>query len=75
MRLTVKYKNSEFKFISSSGEVTREAGKVKLENRNRLSLADSFLIATAKTINAVILTTDKAVKEVAGKQTIHIEVK
>ncbi len=75
MRLTVKYKNSEFKFISSSGEVTREAGKVKLENRNRLSLADSFLIATAKTINAAILTTDKAVKEVAGKQTIHIEVK
>jgi len=45
-----------------------------LENRNRPSLVDSFLIAIAKTINGVILTTDETAKGVAGKLAIHIEV-
>ena len=66
---------SEFKQISASGDVTREAAKIKLKNKNKLSLADSFLIATAKAINALILTTDKAVKEVAGDKATHIEIK
>ncbi len=68
-------RNSEFKFITPSGDATREAAKIKFKNRNRLSLADSFLIATAKTIGAVVLTTDKNLKEVAGEMAIHIKIK
>jgi len=48
---------------------------IRLANMNRLSLADSFLIATANEINVILLTTDKNVEDVTGKLTIFIEIK
>ena len=65
---------SELRLISTSGDI-KESAKIKLKNRNRLYLADSFLIATTRAINAIILTIDKAIKEVARYITIHIKIK
>ena len=67
-------RNSELKQLSAMGEVTREAAIVKLKNKNKLSLADSFLIAEAEDLNAKIITTDKSIKEVATKRTIYIKI-
>ena len=67
-------RNSDLKQISASKEVTREAAILKLRNKNKLSLADSFLIAEAKMLKAIILTTDKTVKEIAKNQAIYFKI-
>lgn len=67
-------RNSELKILSAMDDVTRKAAIVKLKNKNKLSLADSFLIAEAEDLNAKIITTDKSIKEVAAKRTIYIKI-
>jgi len=67
-------RNSDLKQISTSKETTREAAILKLRNKNKLSLADSFLIAEAKMLKAIILTTDKTVKEIAKNQAIYFKI-
>ena len=67
-------RNSDLKQVSSGSEVTRKAAIIKLRHRNILSLADSFLIAEAKDQDMIILTTDQAVKEVAGRGAVYFKV-
>ena len=67
-------RNSELKQLSAVDEVTRKAAIVKLRNKNKLSLADSFLIAEAEDLDARIITTDKSIKEVATNRTIYIKI-
>jgi len=67
-------RSSDIKQINTSEEATKEAAIIKLKNKNKLSLADSFLIAEAKIRGAVILTTDKAIKEVAGDKAIYFSI-
>lgn len=68
-------RNSDIKQISTSKEATKEAAIIKLRNKDKLSLADSFLIAEAKILKATILTTDKAVKEIAKNKAIYFKIK
>lgn len=68
-------RNSDLKQIPISKETTKEAAILKLKNKDKLSLADSFLIATAKTLNAKVLTTDKTIKELAKNKAIYFPIK
>ena len=67
-------RNSDLRQMSSGNKITREAAIIKLNHRNILSLADSFLIAEARERGMTILTTDKAVKETAGKEAVYFKV-
>jgi len=68
-------RNSDLKQISGKNEVTKKAAILKLRNKDKLSLADSFLIAEAEELNAKILTTDQAVKDTAGKRALYFRIK
>lgn len=57
-------KNSPISQVPVEGELTREAAKVKLKHRGKVSLVDSFLIALTSQVKGVALTTDPTVKEI-----------
>jgi len=57
-------RNSKIKQVPASGELTRQAAKVKLKYRDKVSLADAYLITLARIVNGIVLTTDRRVKEI-----------
>ena len=57
-------KASPIKQVPIEGELTREAAKVKLKYRSKLSLADAFLIALTRRVKGVALTTDSVIKDI-----------
>ena len=69
----ISIRNSSIRQIAAGGDLTIEAARIKLRYRRRISIADAYLIALARMVNGVILTTDKTVKEVYGK-CIYFEV-
>ena len=66
-------RGSEIIALSPKGEVTRRAGELKLKYKNRLSLADCFLISHAEDLKAKIITTDHNIKQIA-KKVIYIKI-
>ncbi len=67
-------RNSEIVIVSPDEKLTIEAAKLKLKYYKLLSLADCYLIALAKNLNATIITTDRDVKEVKEIPTILLEI-
>lgn len=57
-------RNSPIIQVPAEGELTREAARVKAKHRRRTSLADAYLIAVARQVNGLVLTTDSAIKEI-----------
>lgn len=55
---------SPIKQIPIKSELTKEAARVKLKYRSKVSLADAFLIALTYMMNGMALTTDPVIKEV-----------
>lgn len=55
---------SPIKQISVKGELTKEAARIKLRYRGRVSLADAFLIALTQIVGGIVLTTDSTIKEI-----------
>lgn len=66
-------RNSPIEIIGVSEDLTLEASKLKLKHYNILSLADCYLIAVAKKLRAVIVTTDSMIKEVKEMPTILLK--
>ena len=67
-------RSSPIRIVGVDEPLTIEAAKIKLKHYNRLSLADSYLIALAKQYKATIVTTDEAVKEAGEASTILLKV-
>ncbi|OYT40268.1 MAG: DNA-binding protein [Desulfurococcales archaeon ex4484_58] len=57
-------RNSPIKQIPVEGELTREAGRVKMRYRDKISIADAFLIALTYQVKGIALTTDPVIKEI-----------
>jgi len=55
---------SPIKQIPVKDELTREAAKIKVKYRDKISLADAFLIALTYQVKGIALTTDPAIKEI-----------
>ena len=55
---------SPIKQVPVKGELTKEAARIKLRYRGRVSLADAFLIALTQMIGGIVLTTDSTIKEI-----------
>ncbi len=54
---------SSIKQVAVKGELIREAAKIKVKYKDRISPADSFLIALTYQVMGIALTTDRVVKE------------
>jgi len=65
---------SPIKQVPVKGELTREAAKVKLRYGGKVSLADAFLIALARWVGGVALTTDPVVKSILKSRCKFFEV-
>jgi len=73
----IRYKmirKSEIKQILPKGEVSRKAAELKLKYKDKLSLADCFLISQAEDLNAAIVTTDHNIKQIAKNRAIYIKI-
>ncbi|MEM4774624.1 MAG: type II toxin-antitoxin system VapC family toxin [Sulfolobaceae archaeon] len=64
-------RNSPIKIVPPDEKITETAALLK-SKYNFLSLADAFLIATAKEINGVIITTDEDIEKTKEIKTIKI---
>lgn len=62
--------SSPIRIVGIDEGLTMEAAKLKLKHYKTLSLADCYLIALAKRVNATIVTTDHSVKNVSEVPTI-----
>ncbi|MCY0867863.1 MAG: type II toxin-antitoxin system VapC family toxin [Desulfurococcus sp.] len=70
----ISIRNSRIKLVPVQGELTRQAAKYKIMYGRKISLADAFLIALAKKINGIVLTTDKRIKEVLEDKCIYFSI-
>jgi len=66
-------RNSPIRQVPAAGDLTREAAKIKLEYRDKISLADAYLIALALQTRAIALTTDSVVKEILRRKCIFFK--
>ena len=66
-------RNSPIRQVPAAGDLTREAAKMKLEYRDKISLADAYLIALALQTRAIALTTDSVVKEILRRKCIFFK--
>jgi len=57
-------RNSPIKQVPVENELVRKAAKIKLKYRNKISLADAFLIALTRQVKGIALTTDPTIKEI-----------
>jgi len=60
--------------IPVEGELTREAAKVKLKLRDKVSLADAFLVALTYRVRGIALTTDPVIKDVLKNKCKYFEI-
>ena len=67
-------RRSQINIVPPNEMITREAAKLKLMYRNRLSLADCFAVSTAKNNDCTLITTDSRIKESKEVKTIYLEI-
>lgn len=67
-------RNSEISIIDREDELDRAAGLEKCRQSPRLSLADCFALALAKTVNALLLTTDEELAKTKGVTARHVRI-
>ncbi|MBM5804883.1 MAG: type II toxin-antitoxin system VapC family toxin [Candidatus Verstraetearchaeota archaeon] len=67
-------RNSRVKQLPPKGNVTENAAILKIRTRNRLALADCFLMSEGESLGAKILTTDSGIKEIGGDRVRCFEV-
>ena len=67
-------RNSPIKQVPAAGELTREAAKIKLTHKRRVSLADAYLIALTKQVKGKAVTTDPTIKEILRDKCILLKV-
>jgi predicted nucleic acid-binding protein len=65
---------SSIKQIPVGGELTREAAKIKLRYRRKISLADVFLIALTYMVDGIALTTDSRIKEILKRKCRYFKI-
>ena len=65
---------SRIKQVPIEGRLTKEAAKVKLRYRSKISLADAFFITLTYAVDGTALTTDSAVKEILRNRCRFFEV-
>jgi len=65
---------SPIKQIPAGDEITREAGRIKLKYRGKISLADAFLIALTHQVEGIALTTDLIIKEIMNDKCKFFEI-
>ncbi len=68
-------RNSPMEIVGVYEDLTLKASKLKLKYYDTLSLADCYLIATAKTFKATIVTTDSRIRYVNEAPTVLIKLK
>jgi predicted nucleic acid-binding protein len=67
-------RRSQIMVVPPNEDITRGAARLKLTYRNRISLADCFAIATAKTSDSVLITTDSRIKEIKEVKTVYLAI-
>jgi predicted nucleic acid-binding protein len=67
-------RQSKVRFPIIDELITSNAARLKLERENLFSLADCYLLATAKTVDAAVLTTEKRLKEYKDLKILHFPV-
>ena len=67
-------RRSRIIIVPPDEDITREAAKLKLMYRNRLSLADCFAVSTAKNNDSILITTDSRIKEVKEVKAVYLEI-
>lgn len=67
-------RRSRIIIVAPDEVITREAAKLKLRYRKKLSLADCFAISTAINNHCTLITTDNKIKEVKEVATVYLEV-
>lgn len=66
-------RRSSMIIVPPDEDVTRQAARLKIKYRNKLSLADCFAISTAINNRSILITTDIRIKEVKEIDTVHIK--
>lgn len=67
-------RSSPISIVSVDEGLTVEAARIKLRHYRRLSLADCYLLALARRLRAVVVTTGNAVKEAGEAPTVLLPV-
>ena len=67
-------RRSQIIIVPPDEDITREAAKLKLKYRNRLSLADCFAVSTAENNDSILITTDSRMKEAKEIKTVYLEI-
>ena len=67
-------RRSRMIIVPPDEDITREAARLKLLYRNRLSLADCFAVSTAKNNDCILITTDSRIKEVKEVKIVYLKV-
>ncbi len=67
-------RKSELLIFDKDEELVRAAGLEKCRQSPRLSLADCFALALAKSENALLITTDGELAKTKGVTSIHVKV-
>jgi predicted nucleic acid-binding protein len=67
-------RRSEIRIVPPDEGTTREAARLKLVFRNKLSLADCFALSTAKLKESVLITTDNRISEIKGVKVVHVQI-
>jgi len=67
-------RNSDIKINLSYWRDYQKSWWVKIKYKNKLLLTDCFLISEAENLKAKILTTDYAIKEVTGDNSIYVKI-
>jgi predicted nucleic acid-binding protein len=62
-------RNSELSILAINERLTRAAGGLKCVHKGRLSLADAYIVAVAKTLGGTLVTTDSRIGELKLVQT------
>jgi len=55
--------------VATDERLTREAGGVKCQHRGKISLADAYVIATAKRLRGTLVTTDHVISDLGVVET------
>ena len=62
-------RNSRITPVATNERLTREAGWIKCQHRGKISLADAYVIATAKSLRGTLITTDHLISDLGIVET------
>jgi len=67
-------RHSKMSILATEGRLTRIAGGLKCIHKGKISLADAYIVAVAKTLGGTLVTTDSRLAELRLVQTRLLQI-